>query len=101
MTTWLLTSNYIKRVLFIKVSIKNHFKHQKMHLTLVSFGLLIISSLVSSLPVVYNNNMEKKSLSLDKKSLSDSLLRRNDAVMIPRGDIGGSFLSGHILDELT
>ncbi|KAG0779193.1 hypothetical protein G6F62_007643 [Rhizopus arrhizus] len=72
-----------------------------MHLTLVSFGLLIISSLVSSLPVVYNNNMEKKSLSLDKKSLSDSLLRRNDAVMIPRGDIGGSFLSGHILDELT
>ncbi|KAG1144394.1 hypothetical protein G6F37_004047 [Rhizopus arrhizus] len=70
-----------------------------MHLTLVSFGLLTISSLVSSLPVVSNNNMEKKSLSLDKKSLSDSLLRRNDAVMIPRGDIGGGCLIP-FLDEL-
>lgn len=77
----------------MKVSIRNHFKHQKMYLTLVSFGSLIIFSLVSSLPIAFNNNMEKKSLSLTKKSLSDSILRRNDAVMIPRGvDLGDGLL---------
>lgn len=77
----------------MKVSIRNHFKHQKMYLTLVSFGSLIIFSLVSSLPIAFNNNMEKKSLSLTKKSLLDSILRRNDAVMIPRGvDLDGGLL---------